>query len=610
MKEIILFTIIHFCLCAFFFFFIQKPLFILYNKSLNRVKMKPDNLRSIYSYGAVTDFIASSYLTAVPVLLLWVLSFFPGTDIYAWITGCNVLVALLGALVVVSDAALYKFWQFKIDSSVFAYLRSLKGAFASVSILYVVSALAVVVLAAGLLFVILHVATLVFRTYVPADVSGLGGHVLYSLLFLVVSACLFAVIRGIHHRPNNTSLAYHSNNPFYNHCALNPLYSLVYSLSVKDDFSGKFKAFDEDECKKEFELLFPTKGVTQTKLLNTTRPNILFIIWESLSARYIKTLGGEEGVMPRFEELAEEGVLFTRCDAGSFRTDRGLVCLLSGFLGQPTTSVIRHTRKLPNLPAFPRVLRDNGYTTMAVHGGNCQVMHKTDYYLATGHDTLVALKDLPASAPRCQWGINDDYMFSWLYDDIKEKHEQGVRWYTTFQTLSSHEPFDVPFHRLDDEKKNSFAYVDDSFGKFIDRMKKSPAWENLLVVCTGDHGFSYCSPISRDKFPHIPVLMLGGAVRQPMKIDKIIGQTDIAATLLGQLDLPHDDFRFSRDVLADTYTYPFSLHTYNNGFLFRDATGYTDFDNVADRATSGADARREHLGKVILQTLYDDLSKR
>jgi len=572
--------------------------------------MKQGDLKNIYSYGAVTDFIAASYLTAVPVLLLWVLSFVPGADIYAWVNGCDVLVALSGALIAVSDAALYKFWQFKIDSSVFAYLRSLKGAFASVSILYVVSALAVVVLTAGLLFILLHVATLVFHGSGTMAVSGLGGHGLYSLLFLLVLACLFAVIRGVNHRPNNTSLAYHSNNPFNNHCALNPVYSLVYSLSVKDDFSGKFKAFDDDECRKEFEPLFPTKGMPQTKLLNTMRPNILFIIWESLSARYIKTLGGEAGVMPRFEELAEEGVLFTRCDAGSFRTDRGLVCLLSGYPGQPTTSVIRHTRKLPNLPALPRVLRDAGYTTMAVHGGNCQVMHKTDYYLATGHDTLIALKDLPASAPRCQWGINDDYMFSWLYDDIVRKYGQGIRWYTTFQTLSSHEPFDVPFHRLEDEKKNSFAYVDDSFGNFIDRLKESPAWDNLLVVCTGDHGFNYCSPISRDKFPHIPVLLLGGAVRQPMKIDKIIGQTDIAATLLGQLGFPHDEFRFSRDVLADTYTYPFSLHTYNNGFLFRDDTGYTDFDNVADSAVAGADARREHLGKVILQTLYDDLSKK
>lgn len=610
MIEIILFAVTRFCLCTLFFLIMQKPLFILYNKSLNHDKMRRNDWKNIYSCGAVTDLIAASYLTAVPVLLLMVLWFVPGAKIHGWLTGCDVILSLVMALVVVSDAALYKFWQFKLDSSVFAYLRHLDGAFASVSLLYIMSALAVVVAVGIVFYAFIHASLLVFATDGAVGPSGWVEYILSFILFLVLFACLFAVIRGIHRRPNNPSVAYHSNNPFYNHSALNPLYSLIYSLSVKDDTGGQFKVFDTDECEKEFEPLFPTKGVTQLKLLNNTRPNILFIIWESLSARYIKTLGGEEDVMPRFEELAEEGVLFTRCDAGSFRTDRGLVCLLSGYLGQPTTSVIRNTRKLPNLPALPRVLRDNGYTTLAVHGGNCQVMHKTDYYLTSGHDTLIALKDLPSEAPRCAWGIPDGYMFRWLYGDIQEKQRQGTRWYTTFQTLSSHEPFDVPFHKLEDEKKNSFAYVDDCFGNFIDSLKASPAWKDLLIVCTGDHGFNYCAPISRDKFPHIPVLLLGGAVRQPMKIDKIIGQTDIAATLLGQLDLPHDEFRFSRDVLADTYTYPFSLHTYNNGFLFRDDTGYTDYDNVADKAITGTDPRREHLGKVILQTLYDDLSKR
>lgn len=89
-----------------------------------------------------------------------------------------------------------------------------------------------------------------------------------------------------------------------------------------------------------------------------------------------------------------------------------------------------------------------------------------------------------------------------------------------------------------------------------------------------------------------------------------MSQTDIAATLLGQLGLPHDDFPFSRDVMADTYTYPFAFNTFNNGFNLRDSTGCTVFDNVAGRALYGADSLREEKGKAILQTLYDDLSGR
>lgn len=610
MKDIVLFITSHYFACLVFFLIIQKPLFCYFNRTMNSEGMKIKELRNIYHYGFVTDMIGASYLTTIPALSVLIFSFFPQTDMRSIIIGCDILLAIAMGLITISDTVLYKFWQFKIDSSVFAYLRNPKGAFASVSTLYVIMALICVLLMSGLFFLSVWCAGSLFLPVPALTLSGWSDYSVFISEALLVLVGLFAIIRGVHHRPNNPCVAYYSKFPFYNHCALNPLYSIIYSLSIKDDFKNQFQCFDEAECRKAFEPLFPTTGMPQVQLLRTNRPNILFIIWESLSARYIGTLGGETGIMPRIEQLCEEGVLFTRCDSGSFRTDRGLVCLLSGYLGQPTTSIIKHTRKLPNLPALPRRLRDAGYETMALHGGNCQVMHKTDYYLATGHNTLVSQKELSDSAPTCQWGINDGYTFDWLYNDIQKKTGQGKLWYTTFQTLSSHEPFDVPYHKLDDEKKNSFAYVDDCFGKFIDELKTSPAWDNLLIVCTGDHGFAYCAPIPRDKYPHIPVLLLGGAVRKPMKIDKIMGQTDIAATLLGQLDLPHEEFIFSRDVLADTYTYPFSLHTYNNGFLFRDDTGFTHYDNVAARAVEGADERRERLGKVILQTLYNDLSKR
>ena len=106
------------------------------------------------------------------------------------------------------------------------------------------------------------------------------------------------------------------------------------------------------------------------------------------------------------------------------------------------------------------------------------------------------------------------------------------------------------------------------------------------------------------------MLLLGGAIKEPCKIDKIMSQTDLPATVLGQLDIPHEEFIFSRDVLADTYIYPFAFNTFNNGFNFRDSTGCTVYDNTANRALYGKDENREEKGKAILQTLYDDLSSR
>ncbi len=614
MERIVIFISLYFSICIVFFWMVQRPLFCYYNRVSNFGKIRLCDLKQIYVRGLVTDAIVAAYLTVLPLLILWMYVHFPFFRLYPLLTCSNTVLSILVALVVVADTALYRFWQFKIDASIFVYLRSLKGIFASVSAGYITVAFASVLLTGGIFFTGIQTVT---HIYCQGEMFAATGWVKHSLtfgIFVLLNFCLFAIIRGLHSRPHNPSTVYYSNNPFYNHCALNPLYSLIYSLSIQKDFKGQFHRFEDSYCQKVFKSLFPVTGTPQVRLLNTTRPNILLIVWESLSARFMESLGGMSGVTVNLDRLAREGVLFTHCDAGSFQTDRGLVCLLSGYLGQPTTSVIKYTRKLPNLPAFPRVLKREGYSTMALHGGDLAVMHKSDYYLASGHDKLIGQQVLSSSALTCKWGIHDDYTFSWLYNDIEEKNRQNIRWFTTFQTLSSHEPFDVPYHRLDNKMANAFAYTDACLGILIDKLKASPAWKNLLVICVGDHGVNYGHnygpQLPRNKFPHIPLLFLGGAVKQPLRIDTIMSQTDLAATLLGQLDLPHEDFIFSRDVLAETYAYPFSFHTYNNGFLFRDATGYTNYDNIVDKAMEGADSRREELGKVILQTLYEDLSNR
>ena len=92
-----------------------------------------------------------------------------------------------------------------------------------------------------------------------------------------------------------------------------------------------------------------------------------------------------------------------------------------------------------------------------------------------------------------------------------------------------------------------------------------------------------------------------------------MNQTDMAATLLAQLGINHEEFNFSRNVTGEEYTYPFAYYTYNNGFTFIDSTGVTMIDNnsghsIVDEPTPSL--RRKELGEAILQSSHDDLGKR
>ena len=102
----------------------------------------------------------------------------------------------------------------------------------------------------------------------------------------------------------------------------------------------------------------------------------------------------------------------------------------------------------------------------------------------------------------------------------------------------------------------------------------------------------------------------GGAVKAPRKITKLCNQTDLAATLLAQLQLSHDQYRWSRDVLSTSYRYPFAVHNYNNGFSLTDSTGFIAYDLDSYRLVtneSSQAARLERMGKAILQATTADL---
>ena len=109
------------------------------------------------------------------------------------------------------------------------------------------------------------------------------------------------------------------------------------------------------------------------------------------------------------------------------------------------------------------------------------------------------------------------------------------------------------------------------------------------------------------------MLWLGGAVKQPMVIDQLMNQSDLAATLLAQLDIDHSEFNFSRNILGTEYTYPFAYWTFGGGCAFADSTGVTLMDLNVDQPvmeTPSPNENRILRGKAILQSSYDDLGTR
>ena len=582
---------------------IEKPLFLLWYHA-QAAEASAAELALVVWNGLKLDQTVAGYITALPLLVVLAALWIPGRWSRSVLKGYLLVIAAVSATAFAANLALYEYWAFPLDSSVLQYLASPKEALASIT--------------AGQLLLQLLVAAAVFggmawcylrvlRLYDPARRST---HRAGSTLVLLLAAgVLFLPIRGgVSVATANVSKVYFSGRMFLNHAAVNPLFSFLSTLSDGDDALYEYEFFPEPERAAIFEPLrgdLPA-GIGTDTLLRTRRPNVVLFLVESFGRSTVDELVGGEPVAPEFQRLKGEGVYFDNLFANSFRTDRGTVAVLSGFPAQTKMSVMKLPVKSQRLPSIARSLRREGYATSFYYGGDLNFTNTASYLYGTGFDRLTWQKDLHFDAPTSKWGYADDVVIDAFTDHVLAEAASQRPFFAAVLTLSSHEPFDVPFAKFDDPMLNAMAFTDACLGRFVERVRQTPVWDDLLVILIADHAYPYPYGIANsDALRHrIPMLWLGGAVRRPAVVETYGSQSDLAATLLAQLGIAHGDFLFSRD-LFDPARPKFGYWCFNNGFGVADAGGTTIFDCTSARVISpDSTAAQLRDGKAMLQTTY------
>ena len=110
---------------------------------------------------------------------------------------------------------------------------------------------------------------------------------------------------------------------------------------------------------------------------------------EGFGGVFVESLGGVPDVSPNLERLSKEGVFFTNCYANSFRTDRGTVCTFSGYQSFPTVSVMKSPAKSRTLPSIAGKLREQGYATDFLYGGDINFTNMKSYLLGSGYQSTL-----------------------------------------------------------------------------------------------------------------------------------------------------------------------------------------------------------------------------
>ncbi len=594
------------------FFVLQKPLFLLAYGGFA-------NIFDVIWHGLPLDMSMAGYLSVIPALILTI-SGLPikvmhspkASSIMMMIVGgWSLIGATIVALSFVANIALYGYWGYPLDSTpLFFIFSSPKSALASVVWWQALLGIVGFVIVVAIILLAFH---LLWRKW-GGDVFMQKASRWQWLPLLIVTALLFLPIRGgVRVSTMNSGKAYFSPNQELNHAAVNPLLSFMESVSHSENFTKQYRFMDDGLAQSIYHRLYPKAskdGIVSLLRPNVNKPDVYIIILESFS----DTVTNVTGVTPNINKLKREGAYFNRFYANSFRTDRGLVSILQGYPAPATVSLMKFPRKTANMPSITAHLEKEGYDTYYFYGGDADFTNMRSFLVNQGFKHITEDVDFPIDERLSKWGVPDHLLIKRVEKDILAMSDNGKPKFTVIQTSSSHEPFDVPYHRLKNKILNAFAYSDNCVGGFVESLKRSKKWDNSLVILVPDHLGAW--PEHADNFKpwryHIPLIWTGGAIRQPMTIDTYGSQQDIAATLLSQLGIKHDDLVFSKDMMNPAVRH-FAFFLPNDGFGMITPENSLIYDNIQQKVVYNAGKKKSiNLmdGKAMLQVLFDDIAKR
>ncbi len=111
------------------------------------------------------------------------------------------------------------------------------------------------------------------------------------------------------------------------------------------------------------------------------------------------------------------------------------------------------------------------------------------------------------------------------------------------------------------------------------------------------------------RWHRIPMLFYGEVIKKEFRgveVDTIVSQHDLAATLLSQLNIDHQDYRFSRDVYCKEYQ-PSAYFSVTGGYGIITPDGYVAYD-IVNMRSKGQDSNDSDMllrqGQLYLEYLF------
>ena len=565
------------------FFDFTRLVFVIYYLKIILVEKIPfSGIIGIFWHSLNLDIATACYILVIPFCILLIQSLYSP----AWLNVINKIYSgimiFVYSLSAAGEMGIYAEWKTKLTYKVIKYLSHPTEIYNSAE--------------SGVFFLLVALLSLMFLTglltylkFFHIEIVNLKRNLWFTLFFLIFTPGLMVIgMRGgVKQIPINQSQSYYSRYNILNLASVNNLFNLYISIFENLSNFGRdpYIFMDNEEAEKIVKEIYKTNKDSTNYILKTTRPNIVIFILESWSADLIEDLGGEPGITPEFKNLQKNGILFDHIIASGARSEQGMASIFGGSPATPISSITVQPDKFVKLPSLTKILKREGYATSFYFGGQLIYGNIKGYIIFNDFDRIMEGADFPDDIPSGKLGIHDEFILGWQHRDLNKEKQP---FFSTVFTLSTHSPWDQPFEKPlkwgDNEREyiNAAYYTDHCLGEYFREAAKEPWFDNTLFIIVADHSHnSYRNwhPNSKE-YHRIPLLFYGNVIKNEYKgtvCTKLGNQYDIPATVLAQLRIPSNEFRWSKNLL-NAYTPDFAYFANDDGGAWIRPAGYFSFE--------------------------------
>lgn len=527
-------------LLAYFFYFVTRFLFFIYNSSYLKIESTYEFFR-LYYHGLAFDTTAILYSNGLFIIMSVIPAvvntkrYYQNILFYVYFL-CNLTFWSSNFIDLI-------YYRFIFSRTTFAVMDSLEHESNKMLLFgnFLVNYWHVFLL----LFVLSGVWIFLYKKVKirPETPQKNGKYFIYStLIFLGVVTLAIGGIRGDFKkstRPINLLDA----NRYTTHVSqgdfvLNTPFAIVRTLNV-----NSFKRVDMVSDKDIEQYVKPVKQYSNYPV---TKPNVVVLIMESYGREYLGSFNKNQSIpdfvsyTPFIDSLAQHSLIFTNAYANGYKSIHGMSSILAGipsFKDAYTSSsfVKQKTQSLVS------VLKEEGYDTSFFHGAPNGSMGFLGFGNILGIEHYYGKNEYNNDADfDGTWGIWDEPFFQYMKRTLDKKKQPFM---ATLFSVSSHEPYKVPekytgkFPKGTVNIHESVGYTDYALRQFFDAAKKEPWFKNTIFVLVADHTntVAYDEYLKEFMRNTVPILFYSADERFKGVNDDWAQQIDIYPTILDMI---------------------------------------------------------------------------